>query len=332
MTDQSNFQRLKRVVVKEEFKALTGDFIKAVILNQFIYWSERVQDFDSFIQEEKNRANQEGIEINMEPTNGWIYKKAEELSEETMLGLAANTMHRHVKALVDNGWLIERNNPAYKWDRTKQYRVNLIKIQNDLLELGYILQDYRVDIQTFKKENAKSKMEVRRSIMENGESKMEIGTSEMEFHSSIMENQSFQNGRAIPEITYRDYNTEKNDEEGMKEGTVEKNETTRRHKSEKMDEQIYNDYEEAALHYFRKIGEDESILPHIYQWVAVYGKELVMYMMDRLAEQEKKINNVIRWIEKALKNPEKYPPKISYKKKGVDTNERRKLYDALLMS
>ncbi|MTI80025.1 MAG: hypothetical protein FH758_03930 [Firmicutes bacterium] len=118
----------------------------------------------------------------------------------------------------------------------------------------------------------------------------------------------------------------------MKEGTVEKNETTRRHKSEKMDEQIYNDYEEAALHYFRKIGEDESILPHIYQWVAVYGKELVMYMMDRLAEQEKKINNVIRWIEKALKNPEKYPPKISYKKKGVDTNERRKLYDALLMS
>ena len=39
-------KKLKRVVIKEELFALTGDFKEAIILNQFIYWSERIRDFD----------------------------------------------------------------------------------------------------------------------------------------------------------------------------------------------------------------------------------------------------------------------------------------------
>ena len=80
-------ERLKRAVIKEEFIAITGGFEKALILNQFLYWSERVSDFDEFIKQENERAVQQGEEPR-ELTNGWIYKRAEDLSSETMLNLS----------------------------------------------------------------------------------------------------------------------------------------------------------------------------------------------------------------------------------------------------
>ncbi len=187
-------KKLKRVILKEEFVKLTGDIVKAIILSQFIYWSERVNDFDTFIAEEKSRAEQSGINVIIEPSNGWIYKTAEQLSEETMLSMAPNSILRHIKELVKNGWLDERNNPDHRWDRTKQYRVNLIKIHKDLFEIGYMLQDYKVDLPFSKIENAFSKME-------NGSSKTENGSSKTENGSSKIENRTLQNGKAIPEIT-----------------------------------------------------------------------------------------------------------------------------------
>ena len=45
--------KLKRAVIKEELIAITGNFIEAVILNQMIYWSERINDFDNFIREKR---------------------------------------------------------------------------------------------------------------------------------------------------------------------------------------------------------------------------------------------------------------------------------------
>lgn len=50
--------KLKRVVIKEELVALTGDAISALVLNQFIYWSERRHDFDKFIKEERERNDE----------------------------------------------------------------------------------------------------------------------------------------------------------------------------------------------------------------------------------------------------------------------------------
>ena len=70
-------RRLKRVVIKEELVELTGDFTKAVILNQFIYWSERTRDFDSFIKEEKKRLSKNKEESKIEKQHGWIYKNDE---------------------------------------------------------------------------------------------------------------------------------------------------------------------------------------------------------------------------------------------------------------
>ncbi len=319
-----NLKRLKRVVIKEEFVALTGDITKAILLNQFIYWSERVRDFDKFIAEEISRARKNGVEKDFALTNGWIYKTAEELSEETMLNLAPANIRRHLSVLVKNGWLSERTNPEYKWDRTKQYRVNILKIQQDLLQLGYVLQDYKVALPF-------NEPEIPFSEVKNAFHETKNGIHEMKNQINNSKDQSERIVKAIPEITYRDYNTEikMNDEED----TGGKSEKTKYGLTEtKADEQLYDDYEKTAINYFQKIGEDDNILPYIYRWVQTYGKERVMYVVDRLAEQDKKINNVIRWMEKALKSPEKYPPKISYKKNKTDKNRHKEIFDALLMS
>ena len=139
-------KKLKRSVIKEELVVLTGDFVKAVLLNQFIYWSERVSDFDKFIQEERIRVENDGKELDIDLQNGWIYKKSEDLSKETMLNMTAKSIRNHVRELVDRGFLSERTNPKFKWDKTMQYRVNLKKIQDELYVISYYLEGYKVSI------------------------------------------------------------------------------------------------------------------------------------------------------------------------------------------
>ena len=154
---------LKRVVIKEELVALTGDFRPAIILNQFIYWIERMKDTDRYILEEKERASKEQLEVSMDESNGWIYKTAEELNEELMVGMSKATIGKYINQLVEAGYLAKRNNPKYKWDKTLQYRVDLVKVQKDLAKLGYALEGYKllpnieiVDVDVEVKENKKA--------------------------------------------------------------------------------------------------------------------------------------------------------------------------------
>lgn len=135
-------RKLKRVPIKEELVVITGDYLKAVILQQFIYWSERTRDYDEFVLEEREHAEKYGHDYEAEFKNGWIYKSAEQLSQETLLNLRHTAMRTHIKILVDKGFLSERTNPIDKRDRTIQYRVNILAIQLDLLEHGYILDGY----------------------------------------------------------------------------------------------------------------------------------------------------------------------------------------------
>ena len=177
MEKENNMEKLNRAVIKEEYVAITGDFIKAIILNQFIYWSERINDVDKYIIEENKRLCQKG-DNPIELTDGWIYKTCEELTKETMLNLATSTIRVHISKLVELGFLDERQNPKYKWDRTKQYRVNLINIIKALSDKGYHLQDYKYDV----------------SLIENAFSEIENG-------SLKTENGSYENRKAIPKTT-----------------------------------------------------------------------------------------------------------------------------------
>lgn len=137
-------KKLKRVVIKEELVELTGDYRPAIILNQMLYWTERMFDTDNYIREEKTRALNNDAEINITESKGWIYKTAEDLNEELMVGMSTPTIRKYIKQLVEKGYLIQRKNPKYKWDKTLQYRVDLYKIQLDLGKLGYALEGYRL--------------------------------------------------------------------------------------------------------------------------------------------------------------------------------------------
>ena len=125
------------VVIRRELVNLTGDHFSAVVLNQLLYWTQRIKDFDLLLEEERNFHP----ECNVSPRHGWIYKTGHDLIEETMLGISHPTMRKYLKLLVDQGWIDERTPPVNKWNKTTQYRVNLRKLQEDLVERGDTLPE-----------------------------------------------------------------------------------------------------------------------------------------------------------------------------------------------
>ncbi len=185
-------RKLKRAVIKEELVELTGDYIKAVILNQFLYWMERTKDFDSFKKQEHERTQKHGTtkQDTIELTDGWFYKSADELSEETMLKLSRTAIRTHIKSLVEMGFVNERNNPKYKWDKIKQYRVNLAYISSVLKEKGYTLENYSFDVD-----------ESRSPENESRSPENELRSPDSESRSKYNYTSESNNLTAIPEIT-----------------------------------------------------------------------------------------------------------------------------------
>jgi hypothetical protein len=189
---------LRRVVIKEEYIALTGDHVSAVLLSQIEYWTMRTHDFDRFLAEERNRAKMEGEETGVPFLHGWIYKTAEDLSTETMMGLSANTIRARLRRMVERGWIGERNNPDHSWDRTKQYRFNAIAVTVSLECLGYHLEGWAFEHEALKPEKTHGYAIAK---FENGNSKAEIGNATAEDRSLNLEDRTFDNYGAIPEIT-----------------------------------------------------------------------------------------------------------------------------------
>ncbi|SET23764.1 hypothetical protein SAMN05216389_107103 [Oceanobacillus limi] len=180
----------KRAVIKEELVELLGCAKKALILNQMLYWVVRRHDYISFYEEEQYFSEKE-IDINKadQVKNGWIYKKAEELSNEILLKVDATTIRRHISVIVSRGYLLERNNPKVKYDKTFQYRPNTNKILRDLIELGYRLDyDSLIDWEYHCK--------VMGTNLQNKDSKEK--TTDLKLYHT---DQSMRNIGAIPEIT-----------------------------------------------------------------------------------------------------------------------------------
>src|SRR3546814_12607603 len=80
-------------IIRREFVVLTGNHFCAVILNQLLYWTLRVKDFDNLLREERFY----NAECNTAPRHGWIYKTAQELNQETMLGLSPPSIRKYLK-------------------------------------------------------------------------------------------------------------------------------------------------------------------------------------------------------------------------------------------
>ena len=203
--EEDKTEKLKRAVIKEEFVALTSNVIQALILNQFLYWTDRLRDLNKFIKEENERAINEGklenIFENESFKHGWIYKSAKELNEELMLSIHSNTLNRHLKSLVEKGFLEQRHNPKYKWDRTWQYRVNIPKIKLELKKLGYVLQGYKFIEEIKESENANLQNE--KSIHQNSEWMHQNNELKQQNTKSKHQNSKsiHQRSETIPEIT-----------------------------------------------------------------------------------------------------------------------------------
>lgn len=128
----------RAVVIREEYVALTHNPLMAAVLNQLVYWSQRVSNFDRFIEEEQDNAAK-GCHSSK---HGWFYKTAQELLDETMLRASLATIRRYISNLVHKGWIQTRSNPKNEWDKTTQYRVNLNKLNSDLHKQGYTLPGF----------------------------------------------------------------------------------------------------------------------------------------------------------------------------------------------
>jgi hypothetical protein len=103
----------------------------AAILNVFEHWTN-VKIGASQQGEIENRiAEKEGL-----PSKGydlWIYKSQPDLQAELMGIWGVNKVGVCLNWLVEQTLLLSRSNPLYKWDRTKQYLLNVDKI-NELLQ------------------------------------------------------------------------------------------------------------------------------------------------------------------------------------------------------
>lgn len=143
----SNYEprKLKRAVIKEEYIVITGDMMESVILNQMIYWSEKVRDFDQFIVENvKNYAHgKTGSDSSKNLLlHGWIYKSADQLKEEIMSQDSTRTINRKLDSLVSKEFLLRRRNPKDRYDHKYQYRVNFGTVLLALDAAGYALEGY----------------------------------------------------------------------------------------------------------------------------------------------------------------------------------------------
>lgn len=133
-------KKLKVAVVREELVAITNDFIIAIILNHFLELTNKLNDCDKMLEEERAIAEKCGSKINIEPKAGWIYTTYDKLLEETMINISESTLKRKIDWLVENEYIFTRANKARKRGSTKEYKVNLPKVINDVNEYLEFIQ------------------------------------------------------------------------------------------------------------------------------------------------------------------------------------------------
>ncbi|WLR52443.1 hypothetical protein LC040_05955 [Bacillus tianshenii] len=272
-------RKLKRVVIKEEFFALTGDFRLAVLLNQMVYWAERVRDYDKFILEEKQRAEKIGEEHDQELNNGWIYKKASELVEETMLGVSEVTVRRLLNKLVEKGWVDMRTNPIYNWDKTKQYRVNLLKIEQELRSLGYTLQEYVIEYSNMQNEES--------SLQIEGSSEQVEGSTKQDDGSSV------HSEGAIPEITTEITSNEINKNDDDKARVCSSSEQQQDQEQEPKQETV-NDIEHAARELENKFIQLRGR--------GLYPSANDMQDIMEIVKSDIALEDALKWLEECFAN------------------------------
>lgn len=225
-TSEELQEPLKVSILREELVKLTNDSNKAIVLNQFLYWSERTKTATGFVREEIERIKRytENNDTSVlsylaeDLKQGWIYKSATDLIQDTLLTISKATMNRIIADLVANQWILRRKNPRYKGDNTPQYRVNLFKLQLDLYSIGYSLNGYRLIMNVIdyakvselknsyeQKQNSKKNSNDNSTQNESGPNQDDSTSAQNESTINQNEPTPTQNDTTLPEITNKDY-------------------------------------------------------------------------------------------------------------------------------
>ena len=140
LTHSSNesYKHPQIILLREEWIKLTGDPIRACVLEKMVYWSRKVHDFDLYLKEETTTS----LKSESSPQYGWFYKSNEDLIEGCLFRVTVATFRRYLYFLMDRGWIQRKITPISKWHRTSHYRVNLRKLSSDLQKQGYHFPDF----------------------------------------------------------------------------------------------------------------------------------------------------------------------------------------------
>ena len=278
-------EKLKRAVIKEEFVALTGDMLSAVILNQFLYWAERTRDIDKYIEEEINRAksSDDSEDLFLHKTHGWIYKSVDELKDEVMATVSIKTVKRRINDLIEAGWIETRENPKYKWDKTKQYRPNLINIYNDLKELGYHLQGYKFDLSQLNTPGHSGLFEVDKLSSSNG--------TNCPFEEDKMTARGGHSDRALPEITTETTSEIKKNKKTEEEDHLLPQKIKNFYESE-FKQSLNNTQEEKIL----EVCDDTELIYEAMKVAKIYNAEKFSYILTVLKD----------WKERGVKSKDDF--------------------------
>jgi hypothetical protein len=138
------FVRKKKVVLREDFMELTKDINQALVLSQMLYWTKKIDNLNDMILEENKRLAEHG-QPQIEYFHGWIWKSARQMKEELFHALSEDAIQRAFVALADKGIFIKRRNPNFKYDRTLQYRIDLVLLRRMLKDIGVEFTDFQLD-------------------------------------------------------------------------------------------------------------------------------------------------------------------------------------------
>lgn len=138
------FRPLKKISLQEGLMALTRNTSQALLLSQFLQWTQDCYGFDEILAEENKERTRLGQgPANVAPREGWFYASLQGMADACMLLSSQKSLESFVATLLQQGWLEMR--PATPCAQKCQYRVNLGALEADLKKIGYGLPGFTSD-------------------------------------------------------------------------------------------------------------------------------------------------------------------------------------------
>ncbi|MGI8711377.1 MAG: hypothetical protein ACR2LA_10325 [Acidimicrobiales bacterium] len=123
-------------LLREDYLRICGgNACAAMILSQMEHWNIVKLEAAGQAQALNEAARRAGEEATQD-TERWVYKSLPEMKEELMGLFGDKAISAGFAALIAAGFLEQRTNPKFTWDRTRQYRFHTENVQADIDQLG----------------------------------------------------------------------------------------------------------------------------------------------------------------------------------------------------